>query len=77
MDQKNLPKAMINPFLAAKKSSDVMAAISEGDVIAHRPNWTADQARNFLLRNSRTIAVMMLQSGLTAMRQLLEEHNDN
>ncbi len=77
MNQKNLPKAMINPFLAAKKSSDVIAVIDGRDVRAQRPEWTAEQANDFLQRNSRTIAVMMLQSGLTAMRQLLEEHHDN
>jgi hypothetical protein len=77
MDDKPTKPPLINPFLAARKSSDIIACICQQNVRAFRPQWTQQQAEDFLKRNAEAIAVCMIEAGIHALRQILEDNHAN
>ncbi len=63
----------INPFEAAKKRTEITAALRIADVLALRPNWSEGRARMLLDRHAAAIANAMLIAGTFVLEQLVED----
>jgi hypothetical protein len=63
----------INPFEAARRRAGVQAVLEVRDVLGFRPDWSEQQAADFLRRYAGAIAGAMLEAGTNAIRQLVEE----
>ncbi len=69
---------LINPFAAAmKKPRDIEVAVRFGDVKHLVPNWSDEQAADFLARHAEVIATAMLARAVESILILLQKERSH
>jgi len=69
MDEQKPP---LSALALAVRSSNVCVELRAEDVLAVRPEWTEQKARQFLSRHSSSLAAGMLAAGTSILQRLIE-----